>query len=56
MIRILISDETVLASSEKGITYEAEANDAWVSLLDAFKDSEDVIVEDSRTNLKGASK
>ena len=56
MIRILINDENVLVSSEKGITYEAEANDAWACLLDAIKDSEDVIVEDNRTNLKGALK
>ena len=54
MIRILINDENVLVSIEKGIIYEAEVNDAWVSLLDVFKDSEDVIVEDNRTNLKGA--
>ena len=56
MIRILINDENVLVSSEKGITYEAEVNDAWACLLDAFKDNEDVIVEDNRTNLKGALK
>ena len=54
MIRILINDENVLVSSEKGITYEAEINDAWVCLLDAIKDSKDVIVKDNRTNLKGA--
>ena len=56
MIRVLINDENVLVSSEKGISYEAEVNDAWVCLLDAIKDRREVIVEDNRMNTKGASK
>ena len=56
MIRVLINDEKILVGSEKGLTYEAEVNDAWMCLLDAIKNNKDVVIEDNRTNMKGALK
>ncbi len=53
MIRILVSDQKVLVSSEKGITYEAEINDAWVCLLEELKENREISLEDDR--MKGAS-